>query len=393
LHFASVDDFHPDGLLNQLSGYRSTKFNDQSIPYAGKQATASNGKGSEEAESQQETLSRLLGKRPLSSEQHQQTGSTLSDAKQSMISDVVRRLAENASIPDLSEAVAEASTVPPKAQDKTQLLRNLLHHKRFQKLESTWRSVDWLMHSIEPDPAIRCYILNIPRTELERERLNHQRPTSSSLYRLLRDALERDNLLESSFILIDNYVYSPNQKNMAMLGWLGSLVCCFSGTLFAEASSRFLEEDSEFSERLKDWQDFRKGESAKSVVLLYPKILLRLPYGPATDPILSQSFEELEEAWSPEALLWGNPAYALVVLTINQWALQDYTDRIPILADLPAYTFGRDGESHLQPCTKVILREQQIEQLLNLGLVPVIGNRNTNAIQLPWIQHLKIVNE
>jgi predicted component of type VI protein secretion system len=393
LRFTSVDDFHPDGLLDQLSDYRPKETGGQALAPSDMQEKLSIDKRFDEAESQQQTLSRLLGQRPLSTEQRKQTGSSLSEAKQSMIKDIVRRLAENASVPELPEATSEASTDMLKTQDKTQLLRNLLHHKSFQKLESDWRSIDWLMHSIEPDPAIRCYLLNITRAELERERSNNQDPRTSSLYLLLRDALEKEDLLEFNFILIDSYDYAPNYEDMAMLDWLGALVGFFHGNLVAEANSSFLQKDNESDDGLKDWQDFRKGDSAKRVVLLYPKILLRLPYGTTTDPILSHSFEELDEQWSAKELLWGNPAYAQVILTINLWVMQDNMDQIPILTNLPAYTYERDGEAYLQPCTQAIMREQKIEQLLNLGIVPVIGSRNKNTIQLPWFQYLGISKE
>jgi predicted component of type VI protein secretion system len=388
LHFASVDDFHPDNLLDQLPDYWPTKIDDQSLSNSDKQALSSTDKISEATESQQETLSRLLGQRPLTTEKRQQTGSSLSTAKQSMIADVVRRLADNASAPELSGLADEASSDRSNEQDKSLLLRNLLHHKSFQMLESNWRSVDWLLHTIEPDPAIRCYLLDITRIELERERSNHQEPTSSILYRLLRDALDKYDPLEYSFILIDNHDYGPDLESLAMLDWLGSLVGYLNGTLVGEANSIFLQEVDGSADGLKDWHSFRKRESAKRTALLYPKILLRLPYGSATDPLQSQSFEELDEQWSQEELLWGNPAYAQVALVINQWERQDNPDQIPVLTDLPAYSYERDGERYLQPCTQVILHEKQVEQLLNIGLVPVIGSRNRNTIQLPWFQYL-----
>jgi predicted component of type VI protein secretion system len=394
LHFASIDDFHPDGLLDQLSNYRPLKQGDRAVSTSDKQTVSNTEMGADdEVESQQETLSRLLGRRPLSTEKRQQTGSSLSSAKESMIADVVRRLAQNASGPAQPESVDEAASDRLKDQDKTLLLRNLLHHERFQTLESNWRSVEWFMHTIEPDPAIGCYLLDIAPIELERERLNHADVTSSSLYRLLRDELERHDLLESSLILIDNHDYGPDEENLARLDWLGSLVGDFDGTLIAEASPVFLRQDDEAGDRLQAWHDFRKLEVAKRTALLYPKVLLRLPYGDATDPVQSQSFEELDEQWSLEELLWGNPAYAQVALWLDQWTRQDSTDQTPILTDLPAYTYVRDGERQLQPCTKEILREQQVGQLLDIGLVPVIGSRNRNVIQLPWFQHLANTND
>ncbi|PVV12337.1 MAG: hypothetical protein B6D77_05585 [gamma proteobacterium symbiont of Ctena orbiculata] len=380
LTFNSLDDFHPDGLLEQLADHQISNECTDEVPVFDAK--------SEEIESQQETLSRLLGARPLSAEQRRGAGPSLSDAKQSMITDVVRRLAENAADRDLPMTADAQAAAKQSDTDKTLLLRSLLHHDAFQKLEAGWRSVDWLMHNIEPDPAIRCYLLNISRTELEQECSSHVDATSSALYHRLRDAFERNDLLESSFILIDNHEYGPDQESVAMLNWLGSLAGGFAGTLLAGSNSSFLNDQNGTGELYNEWQSFRKQSSATNVALLYPQVLLRLPYGSATDPIQSQAFEELDEKWSIEDLLWGNPAYALAILLIRQWTVQGDREQVPILTDLPAYSYPREGEHHLQPCTKRILHEQQIDQLLGLGIIPVIGSRNRNAIQLPWFQHL-----
>ncbi|MEW8051673.1 MAG: type VI secretion system contractile sheath large subunit [Candidatus Thiodiazotropha sp.] len=392
LRFKSLDDFHPDRLFDQLADYQPI-MSDQQVQTPSDERTeevSGVDEGSDENESQQETLSRLLGQRPLSAEQQQESGSSLNNAKQSMITDVVRRLAENASGTDRPEASDEPSTYTPNETAITILLRSVLHNEGFQELEAVWRSVDWLLHSIEPDPSIKCYLLDIGRSELELERSSHTEPTTSSLYRVIRETLERQDLLESSFILIDDHNYGPDQESRTMLDWLGLLVDRFDGTLLAGSASSFLDDQVKSGDSFNAWHTFRKQSSARRITLLYPQILLRLPYGSATDPVQSQSFEELNQNWTIDELLWGNPAYAQAVVLINQWMAEGNTVQASVLTDLPAYTYQREGERHLQPCTKLLFNEQQIEQLLDLGLVPVIGSRNRNTIQLPWFQHLGI---
>ncbi|MES9825570.1 MAG: type VI secretion system contractile sheath large subunit [Candidatus Thiodiazotropha endolucinida] len=390
LRFKSLDDFHPDGLLDQLTDYRLVTGEQQTLTSSDHRAEeiSADDEKSDENESQKETLSRLLGQRPLSVEQQQESGSSLSNAKQSMIADVVRRLAENASGADQTDASDEPPADTLDETDKTILLRSVLHNERFQKLEASWRSVDWLLHNIEPDPSIKCYLLDIRRPELELERSSHSEPTTSSLYRVLRETLERGDLLESSFILIDNHNYGPDQESTKMLDWLGLLMDRFDGTLLAGSASSFLNDQVKSGGSINAWHTFRKQPSASRIALLYPEMLLRLPYGSATDPIQSLSFEELNQNWTIDEMLWGNPAYAQAVVLINRWMTEGDTVQASLLTDLPAYTYQSEGERHLQPCTKLLLNEQQIEQLLNLGLVPVIGSRNRNSIQLPWFQHL-----
>ncbi|MES9829104.1 MAG: type VI secretion system contractile sheath large subunit [Candidatus Thiodiazotropha sp.] len=390
LRFKSIDDFHPDGLLEQLADYQpvTCKQQTQTTPDDRSKEVSGVVEGSDGDESQQETLSRLLGQHPLSGKRQQELGSSLSSAKQSMIADAVRRLAENASGANQSDASDEPPADTIDETEKTILLRSVLHNASFQKLEASWRSADWLLHSIEPDPSIKCYLLDIRRSELELERSSHTEPTTSSLYRVIMETLERQDLLESSFILIDDHNYGPDLESTTMLDWLGLLIDRFDGTLLAGSSSSFLNDQVKSGNSFNAWHAFRKQPSARRIALLYPETLLRLPYGSATDPVQSLSFEELNQNWTIDEMLWGNPAYAQAVVLINRWMTEEDTVQASLLTDLPAFTYQSEGERHLQPCTKQLLNEQQIEQLLNLGLVPVIGSRNRNTLQLPWFQHL-----
>jgi type VI secretion system protein ImpC len=117
-------------------------------------------------------------------------------------------------------------------------------------------------------------------------------------------------------------------------------------------------------------------------------VLLRLPYGSQTDPVEGLDFEELDASWTIDDLLWGNPAYAALILMIRQWMDQADTDTPTLLTDLPAYSYKRDGDYRLQPCTKTLLGESEIDHLLQLGLVPLIGSASNNTIKIPWYQHL-----
>jgi type VI secretion system protein ImpC len=389
LHFTNLDDFHPDRLLEQLAAHVSTTngeptlINDQpaAIPPA-------IGEGPTETESEQATLSRLLGARPLSAEQSRTGGSNLSAAKQSMIKEVVQRIAENASEGQDRETVESQSSGAGEDQQRTRFLRKLLHDEAFQGLESAWRAVDWLIHSTEPDPAIRFYILNMSRIKLEYERAEHEKPTTSPLYDILRDLQARDDFSRSELYLLDQHQYGLTPDDIAALEWLGSLVSSLEGRLLAAADSSFLNAELESDDTIKLWQNLRQRTPSKSIALFYPQVLLRLPYGSQTDPIQSVDFEELDESWRVDDLLWGNPAYAALILMIRDWMEQTDTDSPTLLTDLPAYSYKRDGEYQLQPCTKTLLKESETNQLLKLGLVPVIGNRSSNAIKIPWYQHI-----
>ncbi|MBT2971040.1 MAG: type VI secretion system contractile sheath large subunit [Candidatus Thiodiazotropha sp. (ex Ctena orbiculata)] len=393
LRFSRLDDFHPDGLLEQLGDDRratsETAADDLSKAARENEVAAESGL-SDASESEQATLSRLLGDRPLSVEQQQEARSSITGPKKAMIEDVVRRIAETATVLNEPASMERDSAEDGQSDDKASALRSLLHLEAFQQLEASWRSVDWLLHATEPDPAIRFFILNITRSELQQQQTDHPEAKSSPLHHLLRERIDGEDVSESDLILIDNHHYGPDQANIGMLDWLGSLVDQYDGTLLAGADPGFLTDVAGTDDRYKEWQSFRTKPTAARITLLYPDVLLRLPYGATTDPVQSFSFEELIEPWTLDQLLWGNPAYAQLILLLNQWTYQGEREQPSLLTDLPAYSYQNEGERHLQPCTKHLLQEQQIELLLKLGLVPLVGSRNRNAIQIPWYQHLAL---
>jgi predicted component of type VI protein secretion system len=384
--FASLEDFHPDRLIDQLPAF-GPESDSEVAPDSDQQAPIKT-QGAIETESEQDTLSRLLGQRPLSVEQRKVDGSTLSTGKKSVIKEVVRRMAENASVTNETKTSELHASEDHHAQNQARLLRHLLHNETFQALESSWRALDWLIHSTEPDPAIRFYILNMTRAELENERLYHEVPTTSILYHKLRDLYERDGLSSAELILLDQHPYALNQDEIGALDWLGSLVANFDGGLLAGTDSSFSDAIDESDDTVKAWHEFRQQTTSARIALLYPQVLLRLPYGSQTDPIDSFDFEELDDACTNDELLWGNPTYALLILKIRRLIEQGNEDQATLLTDLPAYTYTCEGESRLQPCTKILLREPEVDRLLKLGLVPVIGSPKSNIVQIPCYQYL-----
>jgi type VI secretion system protein ImpC len=389
IRFACLDDFHPDRLLEQLTAHALSTDNSPVVIEAQRPARSPlSREGQTDAESEQDALSRLLGERPLNVEQKKTGGSKLSASRQSMIKELVQRIAENASEERDTKSPEFQTNGIHENQNTTRLLRKLLHDKSFQALEAGWRAVDWLIRSTEPDPAIRFYILNMSRRKLAHERAEHEIPTTSPLYCTLRDLQGRDDLSEFDFLLLDQHQYGLSPDDIATLEWLGSLVDNFDGTLLAGADSSFMKSDIESSDAIEAWQNFRQRTSSTSMALFYPQVLLRLPYGSQTDPVEGLDFEELDASWTIDDLLWGNPAYAALILMIRQWMDQADTDTPTLLTDLPAYSYKRDGDYRLQPCTKTLLGESEIDHLLQLGLVPLIGSASNNTIKIPWYQHL-----
>ena len=117
--------------------------------------------------------------------------------------------------------------------------------------------------------------------------------------------------------------------------------------------------------------------------LAAPRVLLRMPYGNASDPIEAFAFEECAGEPAPNDLLWANGSLAAMLLigrAFNErgWGMAPGDERE--IGDLPAYTFTRDGERQMQPCGERLLTESQIDSMIKGGLIPIASRRDRNAV-------------
>lgn len=120
-------------------------------------------------------------------------------------------------------------------------------------------------------------------------------------------------------------------------------------------------------------------------------MLLRLPYGKATDSIEQFAFEEADAGHAHEDYLWGHASLAVTLLLgrafeASAWDMSpgDVQD----LDDLPAHTVRRGGEAHMQACAEAFLSERAGTALLERGLMPLLSFKNRNAARLLRCQSL-----
>jgi type VI secretion system protein ImpC len=128
------------------------------------------------------------------------------------------------------------------------------------------------------------------------------------------------------------------------------------------------------------WAAMRRAPEGASVAVAWPRWLVRLPYGEATDQVEGFAFEELADGFGHERLLWGNGAFAVATAVARAHATGDDVD--PEIDDLPALIVARDGESELQPCAEALLRTRGVERAAGRGLLPLVSVKGQAAIRL-----------
>lgn len=376
LTFAALDDFHPDQLARRLP----------TVSLAAPAAVASSPVAPREDNAS--TLERLLGRKP------EPSASTGLDA-------LIQRIVAPSLVPEVSAGQAQSVAVQQAAQGD--LWRAVLHHPAFQSLEAAWLGVQQLVRSLDLDGDLQLYLLDASQAELQADvEAAHGDEGKTSLAHVLQrlaQAAEED--APAVALLVGLHAFGPSVADLGLLAALGVLASQVGGTFMAAAQPAVVglasladgSDPAQWPGMAPDeqarWDAFRRTPEAAGVHLAWPRILLRLPYGQATDPISAGPFEEMAPAFSHERALWGNGALACAQLIGQSFMDRGWDMRVGDLRDvedLPAYVLERDGEKHLLPCAEANLSETVGDRLLALGLMPLLSYKHRNAVRVMSFQ-------
>lgn len=346
--FAALEDFHPDALYTRLDLFQALREARRQPP----QKAA-------------DLLGALLG------------GSAAAPAAPKTaaaggLDDLIRRVVAPHIVPDTrAETQAYLAAVDAAIAEQ---MRQLLHEPAFQALESAWRGVQWLVSSLELDESLQLHLFDATREELLADVIAAQgQLAGTGLYRALADRWRNVPGGEAWSLLAGLYTFGGSDADVGLLAALGLIAGQAGGPFVARGDEALAVAPTA------GWQALRHSEAAPWIGLAAPRVLLRLPYGKATDPVSGFAFEEFAGAPVHEQFLWGNPALAVALLVGRGGDSQE-------IGDLPAYTFTQDGERELQACAERYLGEAAGTALLAAGLMPVMSHRHRNAVTVMRLQ-------
>ena len=348
--FTQLDDFHPDALYQRLPLFDALR---QSRTRPPEQAA--------------DLLGALLGQGAPSA-----AGAPRSAAPATGIEALLQRVVAPHIVPDTrAQTQAYLSAVDSAIAEQ---MRTLLHDPAFQALEAAWRGVQWLIGSLELGDDLQLHLFDASRDELLADVVASQgRLAETGLHRALADRWRGVPGGEPWHLLAGLYRFGPSDADIGLLAALGLIAAQAGGPFVARGDEALAVSPTAA------WQALRRSEAAPWIGLAAPRVLLRLPYGKATDPVSAFAFEEFDGEPEHEHFLWGNPALAIALL-----AGRDSDARQ--IDNLPAYSFMRDGERELQACAQQYLGEEGGNALLQAGLMPVLSHRHRNAVTVMRMQ-------
>ncbi|WP_242396306.1 type VI secretion system contractile sheath large subunit [Anaeromyxobacter oryzisoli] len=269
----------------------------------------------------------------------------------------------------------------------TAQVNEILHHPDFQKLESAWRSLRFVVERVNFRENVKIEVLSIPKDDLLADLEDSPDLTKSGFYKLVYSN-EYGVFGGKPFGLMNlNYGFGPGARDVDLLRKVSAIASMSHCPVVSNAAPEFFG-DSSFRNvpNLKDlkslfegpqyarWHGFRESEDARYVGLCLPRYLLRVPYGEKGVPVKSFNFEE-DVLDQHERYLWGYASNALVTRIADSFAKYRWAPNIigpqsgGTVDALPIHTYEAMGETQMKIPTEILLTERREFELSEEGFI------------------------
>ena len=277
-------------------------------------------------------------------------------------------------------------------------MQRALHDPAWQGVEACWRSLEMLIQRLELGEELTLSVLDASRDEIAAD-------------------LASENTSELVDLVVTRPTKTAGGKPWALVVWLGSfeataadarlaamlgalgleggcpVVAGAAPSLLGVADARALKDASVIGPlggaMAELWGEIVKLPGASALALTAPRTLMRLPYGPKTDPVSGFAFDEASYVNGDHgAYLWGSSS-VLVAIALGQafteigWRLDP--SGAADIDDLPVHV-RTDGE--MQPCAEAWLSDRVADALAQRGLCPLLSVQNRGAVRLAGIRSL-----
>lgn len=266
-------------------------------------------------------------------------------------------------------------------------VNEVLHQPDFQKLESAWRSLRFVVERTDFRENIKLEVLSLSKDDLLADLEDSPDLTKSGFYKIVYSN-EYGVFGGKPFGVMNlNYDFGPGAQDVEMMRKLASVAAMSHCPIVANASPEFFG-DSTFRSvpNLKDlkaifegpqyarWRGFRESEDARYIGLTMPRFMLRTPYGEKGIPVKSFNFEE-DVIDQHDRYLWGYASNALVTRITDSFAKYRWAPNIigpqagGTVDALPLHVYEAMGETQTKVPTEVMLTERREFELSEEGFI------------------------
>src|SRR5436305_928121 len=120
----------------------------------------------------------------------------------------------------------------------TAQLNQVMHHEDFQKLESTWRGLHYLVHQSETGEQLKIRVLNVKKQELFKDLEKAVEFDQSSLFKKVYED-EYGVLGGTPYgMLVGDYEFSRGAEDISLLKMISNVAACAHAPFVSNASPK-----------------------------------------------------------------------------------------------------------------------------------------------------------
>ncbi|MGL5096252.1 MAG: type VI secretion system contractile sheath large subunit, partial [Planctomycetia bacterium] len=275
-------------------------------------------------------------------------------------------------------------------------LNEVMHTEEFQKLESTWRGLHYLVHQTETSTTLKIRVLNVKKQELFRDMERAVEFDQSALFKKVYEEEFGQLGGEPYGMLVGDYEFTRHPEDVSLLKMMSNVAAASHAPFVAAAAPKLFDMES-FTElgsrrdlakifdsvEYASWRSFRESEDSRYVALTMPRVLARLPYGREFKTIPEFNFEESVDGQEHGRYLWMNASWAYAVRITDAYAKHGWMARSRgvegggKVEGLPVHTFPTDdGEVAMKCPTEIAITDRREFELSNLGFLPLLHAKN-----------------
>ncbi len=277
-------------------------------------------------------------------------------------------------------------------------LAAVMHNAEFQKLEGSWRGLQYLVMNSETGTTLKLRVLNCSKRELQKDLENAVEFDQSTFYK---------KVYESEFgspggipygAIVGDYEFKNHPDDIQMLRNVSTVAAASFCPFIASAGCEMFGFDNWTDlntprdlKKIFDtveytgWKSFRDTEDSRFVTLTMPRTLARLPYGANTKPIEEFAYEEVElgpdgkpKTTDHSDYCWMSTAYVAGARMTDAFAQYGWCTAIRghegggKVQNLPTHVFkAEDGDMELKCPTEVLIPDRREKEISDCGFLPL----------------------
>ncbi|MFO0902432.1 MAG: type VI secretion system contractile sheath large subunit [Pirellulales bacterium] len=338
-----------------------------------------------------------------------------SDEARDSIANAVKTLAEQALATAnvvSDDALATINSLIAAIDKKlTEQINLVIHHEDFQKLESAWRGLHYLVNNTETDEMLKIKFFNVSKKELAKT-LKKFKGTAWDQSPIFKKTYEEEYGQfggEPYGAFVADYYFDHSPPDVELLGELMQ-VCAASHTPMMTGAAPGVMQMESWNElsnprdltkifstpEYASWRSLREADDSRYIGMCMPRFLGRTPYGAKTNPVEEFNFEEECEGGDHSRYCWVNAAYAMGTNITRAFKMYGWCTQIRgiesggAVEGLPVHTFpSDDGGVDMKCPTEIGISDRREAELARNGFMPLIHKKNTDFAAFIGAQSLQ----